>query len=301
MPDISVIIPVYNTGEILLETVNSVLEQSYSGFELIIVDDGSNPETQKIISSLQDDRIRVIRQENSGVASARNTGVSAAQGRYIALLDHDDLWHKDKLYIQKKLLDEDLDAVLVYSSVEPFGSSDTIQIPDYPVISGNVFLSELEQNKIHSTSCVMFRRSTVMENAVRFVTEMVPCDDWHFYLHLARFGKFLHSAAVPVYYRLHSGNQSSNVAKMYHAGLRVLDDTVNNAGVISSETSVPISEILQTANRHKAKHLRGLANKAYAECDYRAACGCIRSELKGCFSFKACAIYCAVKIISIFR
>jgi len=57
MPDISVIIPVYNTGEILLETVNSVLEQSYSGFELIIVDDGSNPETQKIISSLQDDRI----------------------------------------------------------------------------------------------------------------------------------------------------------------------------------------------------------------------------------------------------
>lgn len=180
MAEISVIIPVYNTGALLIETVNSVLQQSFTDFELILVDDGSREPTREIIAGFTDERIVVITQPNGGVASARNTGISAASGKYIALLDHDDLWHKDKLLIQKQMLDSDSGAVLVYSPIEVFGSSDTIDIPDYGIVGGDAFVSELEQNKIHSTSCVMFRKETVEKNGIVFVTGTVPCDDWYF-------------------------------------------------------------------------------------------------------------------------
>ena len=151
--DISVVIPVWNTGALLGETVKSVLAQSYESFELILVDDGStDAETLGLLAGFDDKRIRVLHRQNGGVAEARNTGISAAKGKYVALLDHDDIWHSGKLAAQKKQLDENSDAVLVYSGIAPFGVSESITIPDYKFVGDNAFLSELEQNKIHRSS-----------------------------------------------------------------------------------------------------------------------------------------------------
>lgn len=300
MPEISVIIPIYNTGTLLRETVKSVLEQSFSAFELILVDDGSNEETQKIISSFDDQRIRVIRKENGGVASARNTGILAANGDYIALLDHDDLWHKDKLKFQKALLDADKDAVLVYSSIESFGTSDTIQIPEYSIIEGNAFLSELEQNKIHSTSCVMFRRNTVLENNILFVPETVPCDDWYFYLQISQYGKFLHAPDVPVYYRLHGGNLSSNVERMYRAGITVLQKIKLELEEISKRIDVSAEKLSGILNHHLAKHFRGLAYLAVKQRDFSAAANYLSDELHTVFSLKAAAMVIVFSVLKFF-
>lgn len=300
MPQISVIIPVYNTGTLLRETVNSVLEQSFSDFELILVDDGSNDETKQIISSFDDTRIKVIRKENGGVASARNTGILAAEGDHVALLDHDDLWHKDKLKVQKALLDADEDAVLVYSPIESFGTSDTIQIPEYDIIEGNAFLSELEQNKIHSTSCVMFRRSTVLVNDIRFVSETVPCDDWYFYLQISRYGKFLHSPDVPVYYRLHGGNLSSNVERMYRAGIAVLLKTEMELEQISKRIDIPSETLSGVLNHHLAKHFRGLAYLAVKQRNFSAASNYLCDELHVAFSLKAAVMMSVFSVLKFF-
>ncbi len=94
---VSVIIPVYKVEKYIAATVKSVLEQTYKNFELLIIDDGSPDKSVEICQQFTDYRIRIIRQENRGVAAARNTGIRHAQGEYIALLDADDLWLPNKL------------------------------------------------------------------------------------------------------------------------------------------------------------------------------------------------------------
>ncbi|MFW5997286.1 MAG: glycosyltransferase family 2 protein [Desulfovermiculus sp.] len=97
---ISVIIPTYNRAHILLRAVHSVLCQTHSHLELIIVDDGSEDVTLKTISALEDPRIRLVHQDHQGVAAARNAGILQAKGEYIALLDSDDVWEPSKLELQ---------------------------------------------------------------------------------------------------------------------------------------------------------------------------------------------------------
>ncbi|HEY9743905.1 MAG TPA: glycosyltransferase family 2 protein [Coleofasciculaceae cyanobacterium] len=97
MKTVSVIIPVYKVENYIAATVQSVLDQTYENFELLIIDDGSPDRSVEICQQFTDPRIRIIRQENRGVAAARNTGIRHAQGEYIALLDADDLWVPQKL------------------------------------------------------------------------------------------------------------------------------------------------------------------------------------------------------------
>jgi glycosyltransferase involved in cell wall biosynthesis len=94
---VSVIIPVYNAEKYIAITVESVIAQTYQNFELLIIDDGSPDRSIEICQQFTDPRIKIIRQENRGVASARNQGIRAAKGEYIALLDADDLWMPTKL------------------------------------------------------------------------------------------------------------------------------------------------------------------------------------------------------------
>ena len=98
-PLVSVIIPTFNRDWIVAEAIQSVLAQSYRQFELIVVDDGSTDRTPAILRKFKDS-IQVIRQTNQGVSAARNHGVDAARGEFIAFLDSDDLWRPEKLSVQ---------------------------------------------------------------------------------------------------------------------------------------------------------------------------------------------------------
>ena len=103
---VSIVMPAYNCQETVLESINSVIKQTYSKFELIIVDDGSKDNTYKILKKFQDfPKIQIIRSEiNYGISFTRNIAISKARGQYIAFLDSDDAWHKDKLKIQVNLM-----------------------------------------------------------------------------------------------------------------------------------------------------------------------------------------------------
>ena len=95
----SVVIPAYNAEKFIMRSVKSVLDQTHTDFELIIVDDGSSDGTKKQLEQLSDERIRYIYQENGGVSAARNKGIIESKGQYVCFLDSDDEWMPNHLAV----------------------------------------------------------------------------------------------------------------------------------------------------------------------------------------------------------
>ncbi len=110
-PLISVIIPTYNRGWIIKEAIDSVLAQDYVNYELIVVDDGSTDNTHDILNSYQNNFL-ILRQNNKGVSSARNRGLAAASGHFVAFLDSDDIWLPQKLSQQVDFFHSNPDALI---------------------------------------------------------------------------------------------------------------------------------------------------------------------------------------------
>jgi glycosyltransferase involved in cell wall biosynthesis len=108
MPRVSVVIPAYNAAKFIRRTIDSVLAQSFTNYELIVVDDGSTDETGRVVQSYGS-KVRYVRQANAGDGPARSAGIAAARGAWIAFLDHDDEWLPDKLKLQVDLLERNPD------------------------------------------------------------------------------------------------------------------------------------------------------------------------------------------------
>jgi glycosyltransferase involved in cell wall biosynthesis len=107
-PLVSIIIPAYNPGGLIRETILSVLAQTYANYEIIVVDDGSTDDTAEIVKRIDDPRLKYYFQPNSGLpAKPRNKGVELARGAYLAFLDHDDVWLPRKLEVQMAVVDKD--------------------------------------------------------------------------------------------------------------------------------------------------------------------------------------------------
>ena len=121
-PRVSIIIPTYNRAEMIVECLESVFTQTFTDYEVIVVDDGSTDNTEEVLNSYLD-RLIYIKQENMGNAGARNKGIERASGEIIAFNDSDDLWLSDKLERQLKYLDEHPDVDMVCGNGIFFGSS----------------------------------------------------------------------------------------------------------------------------------------------------------------------------------
>ena len=105
MATVSIVIPLYNKGFIIHKTIKSVLEQTFTDFEVVIVNDGSTDSSFEIVSQFSDKRIKLFQQENKGAASARNVGIEKATSNLIAFLDADDFWYPNHLEELVKLAD----------------------------------------------------------------------------------------------------------------------------------------------------------------------------------------------------
>src|ERR1700738_1594603 len=116
MPRVSVIIPIYNGGATIERALKSVFEQTFTDFEIVVVDDGSTDDTPSVLARFGD-RIRVIRQPNRGLPGARNAGVAVSRGELLALIDHDDRWLPQKLELTVRALLDNPGAALVYSDM----------------------------------------------------------------------------------------------------------------------------------------------------------------------------------------
>jgi glycosyltransferase involved in cell wall biosynthesis len=131
-PLVTVVIPTYNYADFLREAVLSVLDQTFQDFEIIVVDGGSTDHTPSVIKEFPE-KVRYIYQENQGTMVARNTGIAAARGEYIAFLDADDLWLPAKLEKQVALLRQHPEVGLVYSTIYQFESKSGAIVGEYPL------------------------------------------------------------------------------------------------------------------------------------------------------------------------
>jgi len=182
-PLISVIIPTYNRGWIIKEAVDSVLVQDYVNFELIVVDDGSTDNTHDILNSYQKNFL-VLRQNNKGVSAARNRGLAAASGRFIAFLDSDDFWLPQKLSRQVDFFHSNPDALICQT--EEIWIRNNVRVNPkkrHKKPSGMIFESSLSLCLV-SPSAVMIKRN-LFEEVGLFDETLPACEDYDLWLRIS--------------------------------------------------------------------------------------------------------------------
>ena len=141
VPDVSVIIPTYNRVRYLVPAVRSALDQTHPSLEVIVVDDASTDDTEARIAEIGSDRIRYVRQENAGVAAARNRGIASARGRYLVFLDDDDLLLPDMVERSLAVLELDPQYVMTYGHIQSVDPDERVVpgVASLPVVSGDIF------------------------------------------------------------------------------------------------------------------------------------------------------------------
>ena len=190
---VSVIIPTYNRANRIINSIQSVINQSYSELEVIVVDDGSTDNTSEIVSSIADSRLRYhYLEENKGAANARNVGVSLASHDIIAFNDSDDIWHSDKLEKQIDYWNGNPECVLVYCAYKvdlPQGG--ILQVPatneEMDTLRGDIFYYLLFRPVI-GTPTMMVRKKFFQELG-GFDTSYDVMEDWDFSIRASRLGK----------------------------------------------------------------------------------------------------------------
>jgi len=189
MPRVSVTIPVYNAERFISETIESVISQTYTDWEIVAVDDGSKDGSLEILRAFEKrlpEKIRVFSKKNSGVALARNTGIEGSKGEYIALLDHDDLWMPGKLERQVKLLDSNKEIGLVYSDAYLFRERESRTRTAFSTLKpfrGRVFDKLLWENFIVVSTAVIRREA--FNKVGMFDPKYRICEDYDLFLRVA--------------------------------------------------------------------------------------------------------------------
>jgi glycosyltransferase involved in cell wall biosynthesis len=257
---VSIIIPCYNRADIVSETVDSVLAQKYERFEMIIIDDGSTDNTREVISSYSDSRIRYFYQANGGLSAARNAGLNAAKGEFIAFLDSDDLWHDWKLSAQLEIFRRHPEAGLIWSDMSTFVNSGRIDeerhlrtfysayksvdfeaahgrrgtladlvgdispgLATSPYYLADVFQYMFSGNLVHPSTAIV--RRDRLRKAGPFQPEITGfgAEDYHFYFRICSEGPVAFLDAPTTLYRIHS-SQMTNYNRLVEAraNLRVI-------------------------------------------------------------------------------
>lgn len=228
MPLVSVVIPAYNSEKTLLQTVASVLNQTYQNIELIVINDGSTDGTLAQLETVQDSRLKVFSYENGGLATARNRGIERASGDYLTFIDADDLWTPEKVEAQVTALQQRPEAGVAYSWTRAMDSSGTLFYEgNHESYAGDVYAPLLRCNFITSGSNVMITRKAVAASGV-FDSSLRYCEDWDYYLRLARTWPFVVVPRYQILYRQTEGSLSTNVAKMEAAYKTVCDRAFQN-------------------------------------------------------------------------
>ena len=213
---VSVIIPAYNCGSFISDTIESVLRQTYTNFEVIIVDDGSTDGLTDTIDKYlsKDARIQLLRQRNQGVSSARNNGFGKSKGDYVAFLDADDVWLPDNLMLKVDLL-QTAAAGLVHSDGEVIDANSKPMGVVLEGMEGNV-LSELllwKGTQVPGPSSVLVRRK-VLEEVGLFDECLSTAADKDLFIRIAARYTIARIARVTWQYRIHNNNMHRNISAM---------------------------------------------------------------------------------------
>jgi glycosyltransferase involved in cell wall biosynthesis len=186
-PIVSVIIPVFNAEKFIAATLDSVKKQTYQNWECIIIDDGSTDSSKQVIDNFikKDNRFHYLLGEHGGVSRARNMGIAAARGEFIALLDHDDLWAPTKLYKQVAILFQRPEVGLVYSDAFIQSSKKTILYSsETKPYRGKVFHRLVRRDFITCQTAII-RKKLLSERKAAFIPELEMAEEFELFLWIA--------------------------------------------------------------------------------------------------------------------
>ncbi len=224
MPVISIIMPAYNVERYIDQAIDSVLSQSDRDWELVIVDDGSTDGTADVVGRYQDARISVIRQQNQGLAGARNTGILAARGELVALLDSDDRWRPRFLEMMRRLAAERPDAAVYYCRARGI-DADGAELPQVfggsPTSSDRLYDTLVRANFL-IPSTIVCRRSAILRAGL-FDRSLRSCEDWDLWLRMLPGHTFAGTVECLTEYRVHGGTLSTNPHGMQSASRAVVE------------------------------------------------------------------------------
>lgn len=216
---ISIITASYNYEKYINETIESILNQTYTDWELIIIDDCSTDNSCNIIASYKDPRIKLLKNEkNLGLKQTLLKGINEAKGDYVAFLESDDLWNKNYLSEKINVIKNNPETALIFNDVELFGDEIKIKRVRKVFENNNKFLSNFTypknlfkyinvQNRLLTFSCVMIKKTALKEEFFN-----TPCDkllDWWLYIHLAFENDFYYIPLPLTKWRIHSNSYIS--------------------------------------------------------------------------------------------
>lgn len=191
VPEVTVIVPIYNGAAYLSETLDSLLSQTFGNFELLAIDDGSTDTSSDVVRSFNDERVRLIQKQNGGLCTALNMGIEQARAPYIARSDQDDISLPERLEIQLRVLAEHPEALGLFAYSTKFGAKHRWSNADKMVMAPG----ELKVYEPMADGCMlcstMFVRTSALRSIDGFRQSYYPADDWDLECRLAEKGKVL--------------------------------------------------------------------------------------------------------------
>jgi len=254
MPTISVIIPVYNGAKTIDRTINSVLLQTFSDFEIIVIDDGSIDETLEVVGRIGDLRIKVYSYSNTGVSAARNHGINHAQGEYVSFIDADDLWTGDKLAAQYQALQDHPQAQVAYSWTDWIDENDRLLRPAaHMSLEGNIYANLLIIDFMGCGSNPLIHKQALL-TVGGFDPVLRGGEDWDLWIRLAAQYEFVCVRSPQVLYRQVQNSASKDLELMERDGSRVITKSFQQA-----PASLQYLRFYALGNFYKAMLYRSLA------------------------------------------
>lgn len=222
MPLISIIMPAYNAARTIKESIKSVLDQTYPQWELLVINDGSKDQTSAIVKLINDPRIILIEQENAGVASARNNGISKAQGEYIAFLDSDDLWMKNKLEKQLDFLQTN-DLSIVYSKTYCL-FEDTNTVKDC-FVDVNMGIKDAQKILVFDFVPILtvMLHKKILDEIGTFDLKLQGTEDWDLWIRVLQRYSIGYIDEFLTIYRITPNSLSRNLEKHMYEELKVYE------------------------------------------------------------------------------
>lgn len=226
MPEVSVIIPVYNAEKFIKKTIESVLNQTYKDYEIIIIDDGSTDNSKKILDEFKD-KVRYFKQANSGVSSARNMAIKEAAGKYIALLDQDDIWYPEKLEKQISFIKENPNVGMVYGDCYYIDDKDKViyrVFEDQKYYQGKIFENLVIDNFVPIPTVLI--KKEVLDKTGLFLENYSYAEEYELFIRIAKDYDIGCINEVLAGYRVHDTNLSKNIDKSLQEDIRVKEDAL---------------------------------------------------------------------------
>ncbi len=207
-PLVSIIMPAFNREDLIAKSIESALAQTFPDFELIVIDDGSKDKTLEIAKRyIEDPRVNiVINEKNMGIANTRNRAIRMAQGKYIAMLDSDDVWlDKEKLEKQIKFLEANPDYALYGGNIIHIDPADKqLRTWKFPLTDADIRKVILRGSPF-AQSTILCRKEAMVQAGL-YSTRFAICDDFDLWLRIGRNWKFANSSEAMTGYRIHGGN-----------------------------------------------------------------------------------------------